>query len=72
MPKNDLETLETTQNDEKDEAIDDPAKWEMNYERCPHCGTKCLILEVFMPKRMGNKPENVVKVNRKKEYDNSS
>jgi Putative transposase/Transposase zinc-binding domain len=53
-----------------DELGDDPAEWETTYDRCPHCGTKRVIIEVFMAKRLLNRPNNVI--NRPTEYENSA
>ena len=64
-----LETLETP--DTEDE-IDDPSKWEMDYQTCPHCGTKRIILEVFTPKRFINKPDNAIQWKKNNQYENSS
>jgi Putative transposase/Transposase zinc-binding domain len=72
LPQIALQEVESTVNIETEQEIDDPSKWEMDYERCVHCGTKCLILEVFTPKRLGNKPDNVIKWKKNKQYVDSS
>jgi hypothetical protein len=69
IPQIALENAETSQTEEE---IDDPSNWEMDYANCPQCGTKCLIVEVFMPKRLRNKPENQVKFKKKTAYENST
>lgn len=53
-----------------DELGDDPAEWETTYDRCPDCGTKRVIIEVFIAQRLVNRLNNVI--NRPTEYENSA
>lgn len=53
-----------------DQAGDDPAQWETTYDRCPHCGTKRVIIEVFIAKRLLNTPNNGIITPEK--YENST
>ena len=68
LPKEAVENCDT---DDNEEQIDDPAKWEMDYQTCPHCGTKRVIMEVYTPKRC-LKPDNGITIKTAKKYENSS
>jgi hypothetical protein len=69
IPENAIQTLDTQ---EDEDLIDDPSEWTLDYDICPHCQTKRIVLEVFTPKRLVNKVDNWIVVNKTKQYENSS
>jgi hypothetical protein len=71
IPQNPTEPSHTD-NDASTQEIDDPAQWEMDYLKCPHCGTQCIVFKVFTPKRLDNKPDNIIKFKTKNDFDNTS
>ena len=69
LPQNAIQTLETQ---DEQQIIDDPAEWTMDYDTCPHCGTKRIVFQIFNPKRLLNKPDNRIVLNKTKQYQDSS